>query len=138
MRFLTLQRPPPEMSFREFKGELVDRAREFVQGSGKCRELIAHNMSEFIRDGSVRLFLALLLICTHAPLRRPSSSTLTRFVELFLPPERIVLIITSPSQRVVVQALLFAAQTQKKRFSVYVTESRPVSPACPTSLRSLR
>jgi translation initiation factor eIF-2B subunit alpha len=27
-----------------------------------------------------------------------------------------------------VQALLFAAQTQKKRFSVYVTESRPVCP----------
>jgi hypothetical protein len=54
MRFLTLQRPPPEMSFREFKAELVERAREFVQGSGRCRELIAHNMSEFIKDGSVR------------------------------------------------------------------------------------
>jgi len=28
-------------------------------------------------------------------------------------------------QRVVVQALLYAAQEQKKRFQVYVTESRP-------------
>lgn len=53
LRFLTLQRPPPEMSFREFKGELVGRAREFVKGSGKCREAIAENMADFIRDGSV-------------------------------------------------------------------------------------
>ena len=30
--------------------------------------------------------------------------------------------------RVVVQALLYAAQVQKKRFNVYVTESRPVRP----------
>ena len=43
-------------------------------------------------------------------------------------------------KRVVVQALLYAAQMQKKRFRVYVTESRPVrfpsvagSPLVPTS-----
>jgi len=53
MRYLTLQRPPPEMSFKEFKSELVARAREFVKGSGKCRELIAVNMGDFIQDGSV-------------------------------------------------------------------------------------
>jgi translation initiation factor eIF-2B subunit alpha len=32
---------------------------------------------------------------------------------------------SSSLQRVVVQALLYAAQEQKKRFQVYVTESRP-------------
>lgn len=32
----------------------------------------------------------------------------------------------TPLQRVVVQALIYAAQTEKKRFRVYVTESRPV------------
>ncbi|BGP30297.1 translation initiation factor eIF-2B subunit alpha [Rhodotorula toruloides] len=79
LRFLTLQRPPPEMSFREFKTELVSRAREFVRDSGKCRATIAAHMSNFIQDGN----------------------------------------------RVVIQALLYAAQTQKKRFQVYVTESRP-------------
>lgn len=54
MRFLTLQRPPPEMSFNEFKSELVEKAREFVRGSGRCREAIAEHMAEFIRDGNVR------------------------------------------------------------------------------------
>ncbi|GAA5947413.1 hypothetical protein JCM3765_001667 [Sporobolomyces pararoseus] len=87
MRYLTLQRPPPEMSFDEFKKELVARAREFTKGSGKCRELIAVNMSDFIQDGST------LLVHSYS--------------------------------RVVVQALLYAAQEQKKRFQVYVTESRP-------------
>ncbi|GAA5919947.1 hypothetical protein JCM1841_000063 [Sporobolomyces salmonicolor] len=87
MRYLTLQRPPPEMSFREFKGELVAKAREFVKGSGKCRELIAVDMSDFVQDGST------LLVHSYS--------------------------------RVVVQALLYAAQEQKKRFQVYVTESRP-------------
>jgi len=57
MRYLTLQRPPPEMSFDEFKKELVARAREFTKGSGKCRELIAVNMSDFIQDGSVSQIL---------------------------------------------------------------------------------
>ncbi|GAA6011565.1 hypothetical protein JCM11491_004690 [Sporobolomyces phaffii] len=87
LRYLTLQRPPPEMSFDEFKKELVARAREFTKGSGKCRELIAVNMSDFIQDGST------LLVHSYS--------------------------------RVVVQALLYAAQEQKKRFQVYVTESRP-------------
>ncbi|GAA6060970.1 hypothetical protein JCM10212_006552 [Sporobolomyces blumeae] len=87
MRYLTLQRPPPEMSFHEFKTELVAKAREFVRGSGKCRELIAVNMGDFIQDGNV------LLVHSYS--------------------------------RVVVQALLYAAQEQKKRFQVYVTESRP-------------
>jgi translation initiation factor eIF-2B subunit alpha len=41
------------MGFDEFKKELVARAREFTKGSGKCRELIAVNMSDFIQDGSV-------------------------------------------------------------------------------------
>lgn len=54
LRFLTLQRPPPEMSFREFKAELVSRAREFVRDSGKCRATIAAHMSNFIQDGNVR------------------------------------------------------------------------------------
>lgn len=74
LRFLTLQRPPPDMSFAAFKGELVscqrlnfgdvgkkltllllqiERAREFVTGSGRCRELISENMNDFIVDGSV-------------------------------------------------------------------------------------
>ncbi|BGO89815.1 hypothetical protein NBRC10512_007232 [Rhodotorula toruloides] len=87
LRFLTLQRPPPEMSFREFKAELVSRAREFVRDSGKCRATIAAHMSNFIQDGNT------LLVHSYS--------------------------------RVVIQALLFAAQTQKKRFQVYVTESRP-------------
>ncbi|GAA5845671.1 hypothetical protein JCM5353_001257 [Sporobolomyces roseus] len=87
MRYLTLQRPPPEMSFKEFKSELVARAREFVKGSGKCRELIAVNMGDFIQDGST------LLVHSYS--------------------------------RVVVQALIYAAHEQKKRFQVYVTESRP-------------
>ncbi|GAA6037013.1 hypothetical protein JCM8097_005508 [Rhodosporidiobolus ruineniae] len=85
IRYLTLQRP--ETSFREFKAELVQKAREFVKGSGRCRELIARNMSDFIRDGNT------ILVHSYS--------------------------------RVVVQALLYAAQTQKKQFSVYVTESRP-------------
>ncbi|BGP54098.1 translation initiation factor eIF-2B subunit alpha [Rhodotorula sphaerocarpa] len=79
MRYLTLQRPPPEMSFAQFKRGLVTRAREFVNGSGRCRDMIAAHMGSFIQDG----------------------------------------------HRVVVQALLNAAQNQKKRFQVYVTESRP-------------
>ncbi|GEM11698.1 translation initiation factor eIF-2B alpha subunit [Rhodotorula toruloides] len=87
LRFLTLQRPPPEMSFREFKAELVSRAREFVRDSGKCRATIAAHMSNFIQDGNT------LLVHSYS--------------------------------RVVIQALLYAAQTQKKRFQVYVTESRP-------------
>ena len=33
---------------------------------------------------------------------------------------------TRTVQRVVIQALVYAASTQKKRFQVYVTESRPV------------
>jgi translation initiation factor eIF-2B subunit alpha len=41
------------MSFSEFKAELADRAREFVVGSGRCRELISEGMTDFIRDGSV-------------------------------------------------------------------------------------
>ncbi|GAA6001250.1 hypothetical protein JCM10207_007486 [Rhodosporidiobolus poonsookiae] len=87
LRYLTIQRPPPEMSFREFKAELVERAREFVRGSSRCRDLISRNMAPFIRDGST------LLVHSYS--------------------------------RVVVQALLYAAQTQKKQFQVYVTESRP-------------
>ena len=53
LRFLTLQRPPPEMSFVQFKRELVGRAREFVKGSGRCREVIADSAAAFVRDGSV-------------------------------------------------------------------------------------
>lgn len=53
MRFLTLQRPSSEMSFNEFKTELVARAREFVNGVGKCRELIAEYCQEFILNDSV-------------------------------------------------------------------------------------
>ncbi|BGP14107.1 hypothetical protein JCM10213_002404 [Rhodosporidiobolus nylandii] len=87
MRYLTLQRPGPDQSFRDFKAELVERAREFVAGSGKCRDLISEHMGGFIRDGST------ILVHSYS--------------------------------RVVVQALLYAAQTQKKRFQVYVTESRP-------------
>ncbi|GAA5951593.1 hypothetical protein JCM8115_005191 [Rhodotorula mucilaginosa] len=87
MRYLTLQRPPPEMSFDQFKKELVTRAREFVRGSGRCRDIIAAHTSSFIQDGST------ILVHSYS--------------------------------RVVVQALLNAAQNQKKRFQVYVTESRP-------------
>ncbi|TNY17034.1 hypothetical protein DMC30DRAFT_406953 [Rhodotorula diobovata] len=87
MRYLTLQRPPPEMSFAEFKRELVGRAREFVRGSGRSRDVIAANMSNFIQDGNT--------ILMHS------------------------------YSRVVIQALVYAASTQKKRFQVYVTESRP-------------
>lgn len=54
MRYLTLQRPPPEMSFAQFKKELVTRAREFVRGSGRCRDIIAAHMGSFIQDGNVR------------------------------------------------------------------------------------
>ncbi|KAM0792562.1 hypothetical protein ACM66B_005226 [Microbotryomycetes sp. NB124-2] len=86
IRFLTLQRPPPELSFQEFKQELVSRAREFVKGSGRCRELISKAMFDFIQDGST------ILVHSYS--------------------------------RVVVQALLYAAE-RKKRFQVYVTESRP-------------
>ncbi|POY76700.1 hypothetical protein BMF94_0292 [Rhodotorula taiwanensis] len=87
MRYLTLQRPPPEMSFAQFKKELVTRAREFVRGSGRCRDIIAAHMGSFIQDGNT------ILVHSYS--------------------------------RVVVQALLNAAQNQKKRFQVYVTESRP-------------
>lgn len=31
----------------------VERAREFVKGSGRCRELISANMADFIVDGNV-------------------------------------------------------------------------------------
>ncbi|CEQ42700.1 SPOSA6832_04562 [Sporobolomyces salmonicolor] len=106
MRYLTLQRPPPEMSFREFKGELVAKAREFVKGSGKCRELIAVDMSDFVQDGSASPISELLP-------EDPADRTLEQ-----------TLLVHSYS-RVVVQALLYAAQEQKKRFQVYVTESRP-------------
>ncbi|KAM0746123.1 nagb/rpia/CoA transferase-like protein [Meredithblackwellia eburnea MCA 4105] len=87
LRFLTVQRPPPEMSFQEFKKELVKTVRDFVKGSGRCRRVIAENMADFVRDESV------LMVHGYS--------------------------------RVVVQALLYAAQSQKKRFQVYVTESRP-------------
>ncbi|KAL8280445.1 hypothetical protein RQP46_007093 [Phenoliferia psychrophenolica] len=87
LRFLTIQRPPPEMSFAEYRRELEREAKEFVRGSGRCRTVIAENMADFITDGSVML--------VHG------------------------------YSRVVVQALLYAAQDQKKRFQVYVTESRP-------------
>ncbi|KAK4058599.1 translation initiation factor eIF-2B subunit alpha [Microbotryomycetes sp. JL221] len=86
IRFLTLQRPAPEMSFEEFKMELVNRAREFVRGSGRCRDLISKAMFDFVQDGST------ILVHSYS--------------------------------RVVVQALLYAAE-RKKRFQVYVTESRP-------------
>ena len=43
------------MSFSEFKTELVARARDFVNRSGKCRDLIAENTSNFIVDGSTIL-----------------------------------------------------------------------------------
>ncbi|GAA5971538.1 hypothetical protein JCM11641_000633 [Rhodosporidiobolus odoratus] len=87
MRYLTLQRPSADMSFENFKTALVDRAREFVRESGRCRDIIAEHMGDFIRDGST------ILVHSYS--------------------------------RVVVQALLYAAQTQKKQFQVYVTESRP-------------
>lgn len=54
LRFLTLQRPPPEMSFAQFKNELVERANEFVRDSGTCRDRIAETMNGFIADGYVR------------------------------------------------------------------------------------
>lgn len=87
LRFLTLQRPPPSMSFTDFKRELVETAKDFVKGSGKCRELIAENTLDFIREGST------LLVHGYS--------------------------------RVVVQALLHAAKVHRRRFQVYVTESRP-------------
>ena len=55
LRFLTIQRPPPEMSFAEFRAELVQTAQDFVRGSGRCRTVIAENMANFIPDGSVLL-----------------------------------------------------------------------------------
>ncbi|KAI5481382.1 translation initiation factor eIF-2B alpha subunit [Pseudohyphozyma bogoriensis] len=88
LRFVILSRPPPEMSFKEFKEELVETANELVRGSTKCREAIAQHTADFIRDGMT------LLVHSYS--------------------------------RVVVQALLYAAQVQKKRFNVYVTESRPM------------
>lgn len=54
LRFVSLQRPPVEMSFERFKEELVGRMQEFVQGTTeKCRRVIAQNCDQFITDGSV-------------------------------------------------------------------------------------
>jgi translation initiation factor eIF-2B subunit alpha len=54
LRFVSLQRPPSEMSFERFKAELVQRMKEFVEGtSEKCRRVIAENCNQFITDGSV-------------------------------------------------------------------------------------
>lgn len=80
MRYLTLQRPPPEMSFAQFKRELVNRAREFVNGSGRCRDMIAAHMGSFIQDGHVSRSRSLYSL--HSPAdarlsRRRSSSTAT-------------------------------------------------------------
>lgn len=69
LRFLTLQRPPPSMSFTDFKRELVETAKDFVKGSGKCRELIAENTLDFIREGSVRLTSSEIASTSLADLR---------------------------------------------------------------------
>lgn len=53
LRFLTIQRLSPDQSFDEFKAELVQRAREFVEGSGRCREIIAAHVATFVKDDSV-------------------------------------------------------------------------------------
>ena len=146
LRFLTIQRLSPDQSFDEFKGELVKRAREFVEGSGRCRDIIAAHITTFVKDDSVsnhhRADLPALVsvadsfggrTCGH----RLSWSTLTRYagratastaatcsVRVGANGDAILCV-----QRVVVQALLYAAQTLKKRFRVYVTESRPVRSA---------
>lgn len=53
LRFLTIQRLSPDQSFDEFKAELVDRASEFVEGSGRCRDIIAAHVTTFVKDDSV-------------------------------------------------------------------------------------
>jgi hypothetical protein len=53
LRFLTIQRLSPDQSFDEFKTELVKRAREFVEGSGRCRDIIAAHITTFVKDDSV-------------------------------------------------------------------------------------
>ena len=106
LRFLTIQRPPPEMSFAEFRAELVQTAKEFVRGSGRCRTVIAETTADFLTDGSV------VLVHGYSESRSLLGAERTRAEE--------------GAGRVVVQALLYAAQDQKKRCRVYVTESRPV------------
>lgn len=107
MRFLILQRPPPELSFIEFKNQIVERAREFVRCSGNCREAIAEHTADFITDEAV----------SPSVVRQQMLHSLTLLEQTIL---------VHSYSRVVVQALLYAAQTEKKRFRVYVTEARPV------------
>lgn len=54
-RFITLQRLEAGMSFREFKSEITERAREFVKGSPRCRSSIVENIQPFLAEGSVRI-----------------------------------------------------------------------------------
>lgn len=60
LRFLTLQRPGK--SFSRFKEDVVERGMEFVRGSGRCREVIAENLAEFIKDGSVSQTLSYITL----------------------------------------------------------------------------
>ncbi|SCV68921.1 BQ2448_1941 [Microbotryum intermedium] len=104
----------PDASFQDFKAELVARAREFVKESGRCRQLISVGMNEFVRDGAVSW--------ASMEMRCGGRSADDSFRNSFDTTQSILI---HSYSRVVVQALLHAAQQQKKWFQVYVTESRP-------------
>jgi hypothetical protein len=65
LRFLTIQRLSPDQSFDEFKAELVKRAREFVEGSGRCRDIIAAHITTFVKDDSVSRLHRCFVINRH-------------------------------------------------------------------------
>lgn len=67
MRFVTIQRLSPDQDFGQFKKDLVQRAREFVDGSGRARDRIASSMQPFIQDDKVsamRYAVSYTLACT--------------------------------------------------------------------------
>lgn len=135
LRFVTLQRPSIHQPFSTHKKNLVMRAKEFVHESYKCVEKIVGYASEMIKDDAVSrlarsrhaasktcLDLTRTLRCFKSNLCDPAHLTLS--LSRPLPLHQVIM--THSYSRVVTQSLLQAAR-QRKRFKVFVTESRPVS-----------
>ena len=111
LRFVTLQRPSGHQDFKVHKQNLVVRAKEFMAESHRCVEKVVSLASSLIKDDAVSQYMYVGCERRAYLLRRSPT---------------IQVIMTHSYSRVVVQSLIQAAR-QRKRFQVFVTESRPVS-----------
>lgn len=106
LRFVTLQRPSGHQPFSMHKRDLVVRAKEFIYDSHRCIDKIVDYACGLIKDDAVG----------DGSVTAHSMTDEVGFAQVVL---------THSHSRVVVQSLIQAAK-QRKRFRVYVTESRPV------------